>query len=310
MKIMRVWPLLHNNPNFFGGGSMKKVLALLCAGVMAGMMFGCNSNPLSSTTPTITIDNIGAIDVGTFKNVTGKVEASEAITAISYSIITAAGADVSSDQITVTGPSSSSTKTIEFKDANLISIIVKTAAVGGGYKLKISATAGSATGSGEFDFTVNGPTSTLTEKTVTMGAQGNTTDPSLLDVDAMATLSLNSTDQTAIANVDLIFFYSTAVSPAELRFVSPSVAAGTPFDTWTTKAASEFKKVASTDYDATTTQAQIDALWGSGAGQTRLAVTAGDVVVVKTSKAAYKIVKINSISSTDATASMSIKGKY
>ena len=143
---------------------MKRFLAWTMAGLMAGLgMVGCDLlGPAEDTSPTITLDEIGSIDAGTFKNIKGKVTASEDITQIKYEITTATGGSVST--ITVEGPSSASSDKIEFKDNNAIKINVSSSATAGDYLLKITATAG-VTSSAEFDFTVNGSSAvTLTEK--------------------------------------------------------------------------------------------------------------------------------------------------
>jgi hypothetical protein len=143
---------------------MKRFLGWVVVGLMAGFgMVGCNLlGPTEETSPTITLDDIGSIDVGTFKNIEGKVTAGEEITQIQYEITTATGGSVST--ITVEGPSSSSSDKIEFKDNDAIKITVSSSASAGDYLLKITATAG-VTSSAEFDFTVTGSSAvTLTEK--------------------------------------------------------------------------------------------------------------------------------------------------
>jgi hypothetical protein len=143
---------------------MKQLMKLLVAGIVCGIGFvGCGLSPTETTTPTITLDAISDIDVGTTKTVTGKVTAGEVITSLAYKIEDANGTAVST--ITYEGPSSSTTKEIEFKDNDAIKIKVSPSATAGDYKLVITAVAGS-TIDAKFDFKVKGSTGTaLTEKT-------------------------------------------------------------------------------------------------------------------------------------------------
>ncbi|MBN1309248.1 MAG: hypothetical protein JXA18_15090 [Chitinispirillaceae bacterium] len=147
---------------------MNRLLKSILAGsVVAAGFTGCGLlDATEEETPTITIESIGSIDVGTFKNVEGEVEAGEAITSISYEITDDDGNEVST--ITVSGPSSSSDDKIEFKDNNAIKITVSNSATAGDYKLKITVTAGS-TVDASFNFSVSGSGGTaLTEKTGTI----------------------------------------------------------------------------------------------------------------------------------------------
>ena len=136
---------------------MKKLLGLVCAGAVLAMMNGCGLvNPTAA--PTITISAIGSIGAGTFKNVTGTIKADQAITAVSYSITTAAGGAASG--ITASGPTYSNTNSMDLSGNNSVVINVSASAAAGSYKLVISATAG-ATAEASFDFTVSGGSSAL-----------------------------------------------------------------------------------------------------------------------------------------------------
>ncbi len=111
------------------------------------------------------------------------------------------------------------------------------------------------------------------------------------------------------ANIDIIFVYSTVISPAALTFTSPSVAVGNPYSTWVTKANAEYKIVTPT-WASITTQEEIDSLWGTGAGSTRLPISQGTIVVVKTSAGAYKLIQISNVNGATSKATIDIKGKY
>lgn len=285
---------------------MKKLLGLLCAGAMVAMMSGCGINsPVEA--PKITIDNnIGSIAIpssnSVTKTVTGKITADTAISAVTYSITKGSG---TASGVTVTGTAANNENSLNFT----ATITISSTADSGAYKLSISATAGP-TADASFDFTLTGGNvgPTLTEKSVTLGAQ-NANPPSCLDADNMTAYSNTTTDASIQANIDIIFSYSTVLNPAALAFTSPSVAQGAPYDSWTNKAAAEYKAVTATWADITT-QENINSLWGSGAGDTRLAVSQGDIIIVKTSAGAYKAIQITSVNGTNGSAEMDIKGKY
>ena len=119
----------------------------------------------------------------------------------------------------------------------------------------------------------------------------------------MTTYSISTIDPSIEASIDAIFYYSSVVSPPELSFVSPSVAQGSPFDSWTDKAASEFEDVTnSVTYSTISTQEQINYLWTSGAEQTRLTLYQGQVIVIHTHDGQYKLVQIQTIDGSDASA--------
>lgn len=177
---------------------MNRFLNYAVVGLIAGMgMVGCGLlGPEEETSPTITLDEIGSINVGTYKNVEGKVTAGEDITSISYEITTPTGGSVST--IEVEGPSSSSSDKIEFKDNNMIKITVTNSATAGDYVLKISATAG-VTSSAEFDFTVTGSGAmALTEKT---GMIANIKGPDLGSYDLVEGERIASTGSATVKDL-------------------------------------------------------------------------------------------------------------
>jgi hypothetical protein len=183
------------------------------------------------------------------------------------------------------------------------------------YLLTLTAVAGSATTSKTDTFSLIGGKDTgsveiptILEKTVILGAN-QVTEPSLLDADSMKAYSNTITNETDRAKIDLIFSYSTILQPAALAFTSPGVAAGAPYSNWLNKASTQFK-VVTTTWASITTQAQIDALWGAGAGLERITVSEGSIIIVKTSENKYKLIQAVSISGAAAEAVLNIKGKY
>jgi hypothetical protein len=289
---------------------MKKLLALVSAVGMVAMMSGCGLNdPVSA--PTISIDAIGSIAIASNDvsvPVTGKIEADTAIEKIEAVVTTSAGASVPSTQIKVTTPVPNGATSQNLTTSSGIVLVVQPVAQQGDYKLKITVMAG-VEGSGTFNFTLTGSGGTpIKDTTLTLGAQ-SAAPHSLLDADAMVTYSTSVSSETDRAKIDVIFSYSTVGTVDALRFTAPSVAQGTPYTTWTNKAASEFK-IVTADASTITKQEQIDALWGTGAGDTRVDVTTNGVIVIKTSEGKYKLVKITTINGSAATATIDILGKY
>jgi hypothetical protein len=248
---------------------MKKLLGLVCAGAVVAMMSGCGLvNPQS--TPTITIDAIGSIDVGTYKDVTGKIEASEAITSVSYSVTTSA--DAAASGITVTGPTSSSTKTLNFTATSPVKITVASTAAAGSYKLKISATAG-ATGEGTFNFTVAGG-ATLLAVTASDGKIANVMGPDLGAYDLVNSARVASSG--AASSKDLL-----DLSLAGQGFAG-SIGTGN---------GAKFAAATATDYTGATA-ASVKTL-GDAATASTIAIAANTVFAVKLGNSrGYAIVKI------------------
>ena len=293
---------------------MKKLIAV--AGAIAAITFsGCGILDIDDDSVTINNTRIGTLTAPALEPLKGNIDANIEITDVSFSISDASGGTVPTNLINILGGNSIPTdkEKIDFEDYN-IQIFVADTAYNGEYTLRISATAGTATVSKNDVFTVTGGRdeaagTDLDETTVQLGAQG-ASPPSLLDADEMVAYSSTITSEVDRAKIDLIFWNSTVGGVTALRFISPSVAAGSPFDTWSNKAATEFKKVNAGNYDATTTQEELDALWGSGAGEVRVDVAQGDVVLVKTSEDAIKMVRIETLSGSGNTATISVKGKH
>jgi hypothetical protein len=272
---------------------MKKLLGLLCVGAMVAMMSGCAKDPTSATAPTITIDNIGPITAGTTKHVTGKVEAGEAITSITYAITDANGAAVTG--VTVTGPTANNAKTQEFTTSDFILITVAATATNGSYKLKVSATA-SATADASFDFTVTGNSGTQVTVTTlaTVGSNGAAAGSSM-DLDAGA---VYTTSQAAshVADLDLCYSYSAATSEDKLFTPSHAKVSGYNYAAnWTNPPTTGFIKTSltPTDFNAISTAQQIEALYTGTPVTTSAACVQGDVFVVKTTANAYVLILIS-----------------
>jgi hypothetical protein len=285
---------------------MVKKLIICSLATIGLFMTGCLTDPLQSAAPTITGPNTtDTLAANSPKIATIKIEADDAITTWSGVMLNSAGT-------TAAGITATPSITVNNeKSKTIVYTITATTATAGAYTLEISATAGGLSSKVDFSFVVKGTvvvTTPVTETTVALGAQGSTL-PSLLDADDMIAYSSTIADAATQAKIDVIFSYSTVLAVDALAFTSPSVAAGTPYSNWITKASTEFKVVTAT-WASITTQEQIDALWGTVAGSTRLTVAQGNVIAVKTSAGKYKLIQITTLTGTGTTATLSIKGLH
>ncbi|MBN1760422.1 MAG: hypothetical protein JW863_18990 [Chitinispirillaceae bacterium] len=277
---------------------MKKFLGWTLAGLVVGLgMVGCDLlGPVESTSPTITLDAIGSIDAGTFKNIEGKVTAGEDITQIKYQITTATGGSVST--ITVEGPSSASSDKIEFKGNDVIKISVSSSAAEGDYILKITATAG-VTSSAEFDFSVSGGSTgtPVTEVTINAGANQNNDYGSSIDIDAGKAM-IKSEAASNVSDIDLCYAYSGVNSVEKLGTAAWAVASDYTFaDGWANAPDIKFYKVSMTadEFAAVDTKEEIDDLWdASKATANSYNAAEGDVFMVETTEGTLAILRITS----------------
>lgn len=269
---------------------IKKLLVVSLAALGIGLT-GCLTDPLESTTPTITLGKIDTLTAGSgaSRTVTGKIEGSEVITKVAYQVSNSAGASVST--ITVSGPDGNNKKSLDLS----VVVLALAGTPTGTYTLKISATAG-ATGEGLFTFNVKGavvPVSDIYIDSVTLGAFANPTVGSSVDLDN-GEVMLSAAAKLANSGVDIVYTYSDAAngsvicSPVYAK-ESSNIAA---FESWVSPNDTKFHKV-SVNFDAITTSAQIEALYNaSQATEKRIVVSAGDVLVVKTDEDSYVLVKI------------------
>jgi len=267
---------------------MKQLMKLLVASAVCGMGFvGCGLlDPTDETTPTITIDNIPDIDVGTKKNVTGKVTAGEAITSISYSIENSSGTKVTT--ITALGPSSTNEKTLEFKNNDAIEVTATSGAVAGDYKLVISVTAGT-TVEAKFDFKVKGMAAmTLTAKS---GTIANVMGPDTGAYDLVNGKRIPSSGSAS--NKDLL----------DLSLVGAGFAGEIGTDN-----GAMFATATAADYD-NATDVSVKALAADAAAD-KISISNGTVFVVKLgSSRGYAIVKITRYDATAGASSGDNKGE-
>jgi hypothetical protein len=297
---------------------MKKIsLFLIC--LVLVYLCGCGLlGPNSPTSVTVTIKNssINLTAGGAATYIEGEIEADSILTNVEFKVLNSSNSDVTSNYFVISFVDAyKDKKKVDIKNDLNATIAAKSNTPGGTYILQITASSGSISSSTTKNFTVTSTVDTtpqgtpVSEKSVTLGAQ-NANPPSCLDADNMTAYSSSTTDPNIQAKIDIIFSYSTVLNPASLAFTSPAIAAGTPYSSWSNKASTEFKKVSAT-WNNITTQEQIDSLWNTvTTSSQRIAVSSGDIIVVKTSESKYKIINITNINGSDGTATMDIKGKY
>ncbi len=286
---------------------IKKLLVVSIAALGIGLN-GCLTDPEESTAPSITLQSIGTVTAGsgTAVTVTGKIEASDSITNVTYKIYTAAGVAVEPSKITVTGTPKNNKKSLDIS----VAIQAFAGAKTDDYNLKISATT-DVTSEVNFPFHVQGsttPISDLTTQTVSLGAHDNATVGSSIDLDA-GTIMKSAAAKLANSGVDIVYTYSERVnSPVIMNPAYAKTSSGiTAFETWVGPNATQFHKVPAGSFESTTTVAGVQALFDASlVGDGRITVEANDVLVIKTDKGAYILVKMNTVSS-NATGTATIK---
>ena len=272
---------------------MKKLLGLLSVGLAMAVMTGCGLSPIGA--PTVTLDAIPSIAVpasgSNYVDVTGKVEADTAITAISYDILTSA--DLPASGITVTGPAAPMDQEKINFDNQPIRITVTSGALAGTYKLKVSVTAGPSSDA-TFNFTVTGSAGgDVNTATVTIGSYANPTIGSSIDLDNGQVKAAAAATQNG-SGVDLVCTYSTSFSA--FRIFNPVYARDSSnigaFSGWVNPAATSFCKLTGANFDNFTTKAQIQAQYSAGTAVASASCAAGDIFVVKTNQNNYVLIKI------------------
>jgi hypothetical protein len=275
---------------------MKKLLGLLSAGLIIGLLSGCGLGPADS--PTISIDPIGSIAKGSYAHVTGSVAGGEAITSLSCAILTSTDGVVSSSEISVTWPNPvAGEKTRDFTSTEPIIITVSNSATSGSYKLKVSVTAGSSTDQ-TFSFTVTGTGGTAaTTWTGTMGSNQSNAAGSSIDLDG-PTVYTGTASNSHVSEIDLCYSYAAAPYSYDALF-SPDQAKLSLYNYtsgWTTTPNStKFYKttLTPTQFNAITLKSEITALWSEpGAATPYAQCTADDVFIAKTEQNAIVLILI------------------
>lgn len=259
------------------------LIAVALAAVFTGCIFDTNTDSLTFGTLTISPDTITTQTTATVKV---DVEASEEITANDF-------------QVTITDangtPTSKLTATIAYETGKsgelTITITPASDCPSGTYTIKIEGTVGTATSSKITYVTVKSSivTTPVDVATYTLGAQGSSTG-SNVDLDAGKVYVASEVDATAKTKIDL-FYYVKDGAPT---LYSPSVAQGVTTGT----NATPIVKLSGIDFTSITTKEAIADLWeqyGANATAQKIAVSEGDVILLKSDLGAYFLVYVNSI---------------
>lgn len=272
---------------------IKKLLVVSLAALGIGLT-GCLTDPLESTTPTITLGNIDTLTAGSgaSRTVTGKIEGTEAITNVTYQVSNSAGASVST--ITVTGPAFNSKKSLDLS----VTVLALAGTASGTYTLKISATAG-ATGDGSFNFYVKGATipvgTPVVTTTLTAGANKNAANGSSIDLDGG--VAYRMADAAAnLTKIDLCYAHAGTAAAGSDKLGTPVWAKASEYDFaigWVTPPVTKFYKTTLTaaQFDAIDTKEKIPTFVDASAIASSVAV-ANDVFIVKTTEGATVLIKI------------------
>jgi hypothetical protein len=277
---------------------MKKVLALLCLGLVTAFFAGCDSkNPASSTAnDSIVFSNLAVTTVyaqtSAYATVSGTMTGTSTITNYTLTVHDRHGSDVSesfllSDTVV-------QQKVVDLKVDAHAKICAHPGATFGKDYLIITASVGTRTIVDSVAFNVIG---NLFIDSVVLGSlQGNSID---LDGPAVFT-DLTSADN--LSAIDLCYANSSGADsiPAGDYLFSPdkALANGYPFTTsWTgtpnTTAFYKLQNFTGAGFDTIYTKAQITALWTDPANPTPYASCAqGDVFIVKTDLGSYVLISI------------------
>ncbi|MFP4416223.1 MAG: hypothetical protein ACOC4C_05400 [Fibrobacterota bacterium] len=304
---------------------MKRVIAkavvsstvVSIAALMLGNLTGCDAlNPVDSDKASISIDSIGTISVsGTSANeqLGGKIEGDPQIDNVVFRVLRN-GTEVPSSEVRVITSGFNYTDETSV-DLDNVTLQVDESACDGIYVLEIEVDAGSNNSSKEMAFDVtgatdcSGPSSDLTEETVTMGSWDNNNHGQALDADDMTVYMHDDVTSSLASQID-VWFSNTGEGQAWLWSPQQAATADYAPQDWNIQNNTQFVKV-NADYDNITTQAQIDSIWSanSSASSNYANISAGDVVVLETNEDNHVIMEIVDANGTD-TGTANIKGKF
>ena len=288
---------------------MKKLLFSVLSLSMVGLLAtGCGllGPEEDEDEVSITISTIGNVQAGQAKEVDGTIDANVELESVTYTILDSDGNEatkVSTSALTSVGETK-----VDLMDDAQLKITSQATACNGEYQLKIEATAGSATTTKTASFTiVQGSdcegTAVSERSAVTIGAQ-SAAQGSALDADAWQVYSSAGATAAQQSATDIVVGFATSA----VRMYSPAAAKSAGFiPNWTNPPTTGITKY-SGDYSAITTKEEIQQAYGTGG--TNVAVSADDVVIVETTEGAHVMIKVNSVSSSDASASVTVVAKY
>lgn len=290
---------------------MKKLIALLSAAGLVGMMSGCGLfGPASPTSVTITIESISDVTLPSGNGVVkGTIEADSTLTNISMVIKNSSGTVVSTLTATFDNAYADMEKVDLAADLNT-KIVPQAGATAASYTLEITAESGDITGTQSKTFTVSGGnTSDLMLDTATLGNTANSL-AGTIDLDNGSTYTTENVSASNVGSIDLCYAYSTSGGGQDRLYVPKaarygtsdnktinSTAAGFNFtSTWPTSGYSEtvrINPITGAQFDATTTKAAAQALWSTSNELVYAPVSAvGDAFLVRTSSGAYVLIRV------------------
>jgi hypothetical protein len=278
---------------------MKKVLALLCVGLMAAFFAGCNTNnPTSPSANSVSFSNL-AMKPDTiyavasfFGNVSGTMTGTSAITNYNLTVHDKNGSDVTTT-FTILNTIVQN-KVVDLKVDAAARIMARSATALGKYHLIITAMIGSQSFSDSVAFTVTLQPNLYIDSVV--AGSGNS-----IDLDWPATYT-DSTSAANLSTIDLCYAHSSGIAgiPDGDYLFSPDQAKASGFDftsSWTgTPNSTAFYKVQNftgADFDTVYTKGEVAALWTDPVGPTPYALCAqGDVFIARTDQGAIALIHI------------------
>ncbi len=291
----------------------KTIAAIVVSLLAVSLMIGCLDDPVSNEdSVTITITTFDSLTAGAIKTIEGEIEASPDIDESEITItITKGGADVISDFTVVKNDIADAGKIDLDSDLGL-KITPKADISGGAYVFSIQVTAGTASSSKSVNFGIAGGTSDLVSVDVTLGSWNNATYGSSLDADQMVVYKVAEA-ATNCALIDIWYSNEAIKGRGANVLYSPKQAgiAGHPSKDWTTQNETQMAKVTSavSDFDAVTTQAQVDDIWTAATSKVQLLrLDPNDILVLQTNAGKNVLIKFVSGDGTD-TGKCTIKGK-
>lgn len=177
---------------------------------------------------------------------------------------------------------------------------VPSATCNGDYVLVLTATSGNKTKSKTTPFQVTGktdcsvPVLDIRYDSATLGAFGNTQFGSSIDLDRDSVMLANDAKLDS-SGIDIVYTYSDSITAVVCNPVYAKESSGNQaFNGWVNPNDTKFHKVTA-DFDAITTAAKIAELYQEAkATEKRLSVNVNDLLIVKTDKGNYVLVKIKS----------------
>ncbi len=294
--------------------NLTKKLITTCLVGFAAVFTGCitdgNDDEVSITNFALSATSAAG---GQTVHISGSVKSDVAVTGMDVAI-TKDGSDAKSSFTVAQDAVPSATSFDIGKDEDVsISVTANANAMAGEYQITLTVNAGGTSTSKSATLTITGNSGTpVTESSISMGAQGHATLGSSLDADEMEVM-LVAAARSASASIDLIFV--SALNGTEARLYAPAEAKTDGFtlvNNWATTNATQFYKTSLTaaQYDAITTQEEIDDLWDDSKvlSPGELAVSGAMVVIVKTDQGKISLIKVESVSSQNTEAVLTAKG--